>query len=112
MGCAPTHATQTCCAGQDCRSPNEKALDLYPSAAAIRASLAWVFAVKRIYPQALAEYDKIPDQDKAVTTESQFVATNLGWIYAVSSRRADAVKIVQEFKDLSAHAYVHFYWSG
>jgi eukaryotic-like serine/threonine-protein kinase len=86
-----------------------KALDLYPSAAAIRASLAWVFAVKRMYPQALAEYDKIPDQDKAVTTESQFVATNLGWIYAVSGRRADALKVVRGFNDLSKHAYVDFY---
>jgi TolB-like protein len=86
-----------------------KALDLYPNAAAIRASLAWVFAVKRMYPQALAEYDRIPDQDKAVTTENQFVATNLGWIYAVSGRRPDALKIAQRFRDLSSHAYVDFY---
>ena len=33
----------------------------------------------------------------------------LGWIYAVSGRRADALKIAQEFKDLSSHAYVDFY---
>ena len=31
---------------------------------------------------------------------------------AVSGRRADALKIAQEFKDLSVHAYVDFYWAG
>ena len=30
--------------------------------------------MKRMYPQALAEYDKIADQDKAVAAENQFVA--------------------------------------
>jgi hypothetical protein len=28
----------------------------------------------------------------------------------VSGRRTDALKIAKEFKDLSAHAYVDFYW--
>ena len=37
-------------------------------------ALAWAYAMKRMYPQAIAEYDKIPDQDKAVATENQFVA--------------------------------------
>jgi len=87
----------------------QKALDLYPSAAVIRASLAWAYAMKRMYPQALAEYDKIADQDKAVAAENQFVASGLGWVYAVSGRRADALKIAQEFRDLSSHAYVDFY---
>jgi eukaryotic-like serine/threonine-protein kinase len=87
----------------------QKALDLYSNAAVIRASLAWAYAMKRMYPQALAEYDKIADQDKAVAAENQFVASGLGWIYAVSGRRADALKIAQEFRDLSSHAYVDFY---
>ena len=65
--------------------------------------------MKRMYPQALAEYDKIPDQDKAVAAENQLVADGLGWVYAVSGRRTDALKIAQEFKDLSSHAYVDFY---
>ena len=87
----------------------QKALDLYPNAAVIRASLAWAYAMKRMYPQALAEYDKIADQDKAVAAQNQFVAGGLGWVYAVSGRRADALKIAQEFRDLSSHAYVDFY---
>jgi eukaryotic-like serine/threonine-protein kinase len=87
----------------------QKALDLYPNAAVIRASLAWAYAMNRMYPQALAEYDKIADQDKAVAAENVSVAGGLGWVYAVSGRRADALKIAQEFRDLSSHAYVDFY---
>jgi hypothetical protein len=68
--------------------------------------------MKRMYPHALAEFDKISDQDKATAAGNQFVAGMLGWVYAVSGRGADALKIVQEFKDLSAQAYVDFYWSG
>jgi eukaryotic-like serine/threonine-protein kinase len=87
----------------------QKALDLYPNAAVIRGALAWAYAMKRMYPQALAEYDKIADQEKSVATENQSVACGLGWVYAVSGRRADALKIAQEFRDLSSHAYVDFY---
>jgi hypothetical protein len=65
-----------------------------------------------MYPQALAEFDKIAVQDKAVAAQSQFVAGMLGWVYAVSGRRTDAFRIVKEFRDLSAHAYVDFYWSA
>jgi serine/threonine protein kinase/tetratricopeptide (TPR) repeat protein len=90
----------------------QRALDLNPNAAVIRASLAWAYAMKRMYPQALAEYDKIPDQDKAVAAENQFVAGGLGWLFAVSGRRADALKIAKEFRDLSSHAYVDFCMSA
>jgi tetratricopeptide (TPR) repeat protein len=62
--------------------------------------------------QAIAEYDKIPDQDKAVAAENQFVASGRGWVYAVSGKRTDALKIAQEFRDLSSHSYVDFYLSA
>ena len=65
----------------------QKALDLYPNCGIIRAQLAWSYAMKRMYPQALAEYDKIAESDKAVAPENQFVADGLGWVYAVSGRR-------------------------
>jgi tetratricopeptide (TPR) repeat protein len=64
---------------------------------------------KRMYPQALAEFGKIAEQDKTVTAGNQLVASGLGWVYAVSGRRADALKIAQQFRDLSSHAYVDFY---
>src|SRR6266581_3566128 len=78
----------------------QKALDLYPNTAVIRTGLAWAYAMKHMYPQALAEFGKIPDQDKAMAAENQFVASGLGWVYAISGRRADALKITQELKEL------------
>jgi TolB-like protein/lipopolysaccharide biosynthesis regulator YciM len=80
----------------------QKALDLNPNIPGIRAMLGSEYAMKRMYPQAVAEFDKISDQDKAVARESQFVAGMLGWVYAVSGRRTDALKIAQEFKDPTA----------
>jgi len=87
----------------------QKALDLYPNAAFIRAQLAWSYAMKGMYPQALAEYDKIAEPDKAVAAENQLVADGLGWVYAVSGRRAEALKIAKEVEELSSHTYVDFY---
>jgi hypothetical protein len=36
-------------------------------------------------------------------------ASGLGWVYAVSGRRNDALKIAQQFRDLSSHTYVDLY---
>jgi eukaryotic-like serine/threonine-protein kinase len=84
-------------------------LDLYPDIAWMRAELAWAYAMKGMYAQATGEYDKIPEPAKVVAAENQLVASGLGWVYAVSGRRADALKIAGEFKDLSSHAWVDFY---
>jgi hypothetical protein len=56
-------------------------------------------------------FDKISDQDKAVAAENQFVSSGLGWVYAVSGRRVDALKIAKELDELSSHVhvYVDFY---
>lgn len=74
----------------------------------MRVTLARAYAMKGMNAQAIAEYDKIAEQDKAVTAENPMPSV-LGWIYAVSGRRADALKIAREFKDLSSHAFVDFY---
>ena len=37
------------------------------------------------------------------------VAGTLGWLYALSGRRLDALRIAEEFRDLSSHAYVDPY---
>src|SRR5438309_1599533 len=88
---------------------HQKTLDLDPNAAWIRADMAWAYALKGAYAQAIAEYDKIPEQGKVVAAENQMVANGLGSVYAVSGRRADALKIAKELKDLSSYAYVDFY---
>jgi TolB-like protein/Tfp pilus assembly protein PilF len=90
----------------------QKALDLNPNLPVVRSMLAMAYAMKHMYPQAFTEYDKIPDPDKSVSTENQIVAGLLGWIYALSGRRADALRIAHQLQDLSSHAYVDFYWSG
>jgi eukaryotic-like serine/threonine-protein kinase len=87
----------------------QSALELDPNAGNIRAQLAWTYGAKRMYPQAIAEYKKIAEPDRAMTEETQTVTSGLGWLYAVSGRRADALRLAQELKDLSAHAYVDPY---
>jgi eukaryotic-like serine/threonine-protein kinase len=87
----------------------QSALELDPNAGNIRAQLAWVYGVKHMYPQAIAEYDKIAEPEKAMTEENQTVTSGMGWLYAVAGRRADALQLVKEFKELSSHAYVDPY---
>jgi len=89
-----------------------KALDLKSNVPMAHAVIAVAYAMKGLYRQALAEYDQISDEDKAVASETQLVAGTLGWIYAVSGRRDDALKIALEFRQLSTHAYVDSYQLG
>ncbi len=70
----------------------QSALELDPNAGNIRAQLAWTYGAKRMYPQAIAEYEKIAEPERAMTEENQTVTSGLGWVYAVSGRRADALK--------------------
>ena len=93
----------------DAISDDQRILDLHPNAVWIRAQLAWAYALKGMSPQAFAEYDKIADSQKAVSPETQLVADGLGWLYAVSGRKAEALKILQGFKNLSSNTYVDFY---
>ena len=88
------------------------AIDLQSNIPVAHAFIAVAYAMKGMYRQALAEYDQISDQDKAVAPENQLIADTLGWIYAVSGRRADALKIALEFRQLSTHAYVDCYSLG
>src|SRR5438876_5328097 len=88
---------------------HRKALDLDPNAAWIRQDMAHAYTLKGAYAQAIAEDDKIPVQAKVVAAEDKLIASGIGWIYAVSGRRADALKIAEQFKDLASHAYVDFY---
>jgi tetratricopeptide (TPR) repeat protein len=62
-----------------------------------------------VWNPARRAYKRRPAEAKAVASENQLVASGLGWVYAVSGRRADALKIAKGFKDLSSRAYVDFY---
>src|SRR5262249_10910450 len=86
-----------------------KQLELYPDMAWKHAELGWAYAMKGMYAQAVGEYDKISTSYKRVTPENQLVASGLGWVYAISGRRADGLEIAKEFKDLSFRTYVDAY---
>jgi tetratricopeptide (TPR) repeat protein len=89
----------------------QKALELNSGLPGVRAFMAWSYALKHMYVQALAEYEKIADQDKSVSPENQMVAGGLGWIYAISGRRTDALKVAKQFSALSSRgAYIDFYF--
>ena len=68
--------------------------------------------MKHMYGEALDEFDKIPNQDKSVSAENQFVASTLGWTYAVAGRRRDALEIANQLKELSSHGYVDLYMTA
>jgi serine/threonine protein kinase/Tfp pilus assembly protein PilF len=88
----------------------QKALELDASNSINRGGLALALAQQGLYEQAIAEFNKIPDKDKTVAAETQYVAGYLGWIYATSGRRAEVLRVARQFKDFSAHAYVDFYY--
>jgi tetratricopeptide (TPR) repeat protein len=87
----------------------QSALELNPDAGVIRAQLAWAYGAKRMYPRAIAEYEKIAEQERVMTEENQTITSGLGWVYAVSGKRTDALKLAKEFKELSSHAYIDPY---
>ena len=63
----------------------QKALDLNPNLPVVRAMLALAYAMKRMYPQDLAEYDKIADQDNS----RQPVRCWLAWLALCRLGQAD-----------------------
>jgi tetratricopeptide (TPR) repeat protein len=82
----------------------KKGLDLKLSSAVGRAELAWTYAFKGSYGDALAEYSKL---SKIPTpAEDQLVSGGLGYVYAVSGRRREALDILAQFRRLSESRYV------
>jgi len=88
----------------------KKAIDLEPSATWLHAILAWAYARKGDYAQAIAEYEKMGRQAYKVSAENQFIASGLGWVYAVAGRRKDAERVIQDFNTLSSTASVDPLW--
>ena len=68
--------------------------------------------MKHMYGEALAEFDKIPAQDKSVSAENQFVAAVHGWTYAVAGRQREALEIANRLKELSSHGFVDYYMTA
>jgi eukaryotic-like serine/threonine-protein kinase len=88
----------------------KKAIALDPNAMWLHAMLAWAYARKGEYPQAIAEYEKLGPEGLVVSEENQLLATGLGWVYAIAGRREDALRVIKDFKSLSARTYVDPSW--
>src|SRR5262249_41127450 len=86
-----------------------KATELDPKSPWMHAALAWAYALKGMYAQAIAAYENMGAQAYAVSSDNQFIAAGLGWIYALAGRRNEALRILDQFKQLSSRAYVDYY---
>ena len=62
------------------------------------------------YPEAIAECEKVPKQALAITSENQFVALTVAWVYAVAGQKAEAEKILESFMRLQPEEYLDAYW--
>ncbi len=75
-----------------------KVLELDPSFRDAHSALAFNYAGKRMYREALAECEKAGNPSVC------------GWVYAVSGRRTQALQIVEKFKESSRRGYVDAIW--
>lgn len=88
----------------------KKAIDLEPSAMWLHAMLAWAYARKGDYVQAISEHEKLGLQAQEVSAENQLTASGLGWIYAIAGKRRDAERVIEQFNSLSSTTTVDPYW--
>lgn len=88
----------------------KKAIDLEPSAMWLHAMLAWAYARKGDYVQAISEHEKLGSQGQEVSAENQLTASGLGWIYAIAGKRRDAERVIEQFNSLSSTTSVDPYW--
>ena len=72
----------------------------------LHAILAWAYASKGMYSQAITEYEKMGPEKYAVSPENQLIASGSGWVYAIAGRRKDAVRIIEDLNTLSSGANV------
>ena len=84
-----------------------KGLELDPNSNIGHAELAWNYAFKGQTSEAIAEYQKIPKLPSPRT--DQLLSGGLGYVYAVSGKRDEALKIVSQFEELAGEKYVDGY---
>jgi serine/threonine protein kinase/tetratricopeptide (TPR) repeat protein len=87
----------------------KKALELDPTALWLHCMLGWTYARQGAYEHAINESEKMSSELSPVTEENQFFAAGLGWIYALAGRRADALKVLAQLKELEKYSFVDQY---
>jgi eukaryotic-like serine/threonine-protein kinase len=85
----------------------KKGLELDPTSNIGHAELAWNYALNRMPRQAIAEYQKMPKLPTPKT--DQLLSGGLGYVYAVSGKRTEAVQIITQLEDLAKERYVDGY---
>ncbi len=81
-----------------------KTLELDPNFARARFFLGQVYQEKRMNEQAVAEFQKALQLDV-----NQYLLAGLGYAYATSGKRDEAMKVLDKLKDLSKQRYASFY---
>jgi tetratricopeptide (TPR) repeat protein len=71
--------------------------------------LGWSYALQGAYEQAIREHEKLGAETWRPTSENQFFAAGLGWIYGLADRRSDALKVLGQFQELEQHSFVDPY---
>jgi len=84
-----------------------KGLELDPNSNIGHAELAWNYAFKGQTKEAIAEYEKLAKVPTPRT--DQLLSGGLGYVYAVSGKRDEALKIVSQFEKLASERYVDAY---
>lgn len=84
---------------------SQKALELDPDSSIARFRLSIAYEGKGMYPEAIAECEKAA----SLTGRNAESLSVLAHIYAVSGRKKDALKILDELNQLSKHAYISAY---
>ena len=82
----------------------QKTLELDPNFPPTRAFLLAAYEQKGMYNEAIAEFKKAPPLTGI--SEVGFLRAGLGHIYAVSSKKSEARKLLAELKQLSEQGYV------
>jgi len=91
-------------------TPAQKSVELAPNVPIFRAAAALPYALRGQYQPALDQFESVKAQVTSVAPDNQNAISQLGWLYAVSGRRAEALKLAREFEDLSTRSYVDFYF--
>ncbi|MFY9530336.1 MAG: protein kinase [Candidatus Acidiferrales bacterium] len=84
-----------------------KGIELDPSSNIAHAELAWTYSFKGMFGEAMAEQGKMSKPPPPA--EGSLISAGIGYVYAVSGRRDEAIKIVNQFKDSAKEKYVDGY---
>ena len=79
----------------------QKTLEMDPNFGVAHFQLGWAYEQKGMYEEAIAEYQKTI----ALGGRPTFVSF-IGRAYALSGKRREAQKVLDELKELSKHSYV------